>query len=188
MNYFKKQLGYIKNDEIRENTIKVLSRVHPDFYKDAASSTGKYHPDYALGEGGLYRHTKAAANIAHDLLQLEQNKQLFPDDNADYIIAAIILHDCCKHGVNWDNKYTVHRHPTDAANLVLGVIGNCIDYGNIVSDLIASHMGQWNVTSKDKTILPKPETPAQQFVHMCDYLASRKYLEYKFDEEDLKDE
>ena len=29
-------------------------------------------------------------------------------------------------------------------------------------------------------VLPKPKTPEEQMVHLCDYLASRKYLEFKF--------
>lgn len=35
-------------------------------------------------------------------------------------------------------------------------------------------MGQWNVNLYSKTILPKPKTATQKFVHLCDYLASRK--------------
>lgn len=46
---------------------------------------------------------------------------------------------------------------------------------------IASHMGQWNTDYKSgKEILPKPSSPLQKFVHQCDYLASRKYLEVNF--------
>ena len=41
----------------------------PDyFFEVAAASTGKYHPKYAQGEGGLVRHTKAAVKIAYELL------------------------------------------------------------------------------------------------------------------------
>ena len=43
-----------------------------------------------------------------------------------------------------------------------------------VVELIASHMGQWNKTKSME--MPVPETPAQKFVHLCDYLASRKYI------------
>lgn len=46
--------------------------------------------------------------------------------------------------------------------------------GHYIACLIASHMGQWNVNLYSKTILPKPKTATQKFVHLCDYLASRK--------------
>lgn len=38
----------------------MLPAVPPYFYTVPASSTGKYHPRYTLGSGGLLRHTKAA--------------------------------------------------------------------------------------------------------------------------------
>lgn len=34
------------------------------FWRIPASSTGNHHPHFALGEGGLVRHTKAAVWIA----------------------------------------------------------------------------------------------------------------------------
>lgn len=51
-------------------------------------------PPFALGEGGLVRHTLAACCWAKDLLQLEQYSILLP--KADYILAALILHDSVK--------------------------------------------------------------------------------------------
>ena len=62
---FKKELTYIKNNRYKEN-IKVLINLLPDyFFEIPASSTGKYHPYYATGKGGLVRHTKAAVRIAY---------------------------------------------------------------------------------------------------------------------------
>ena len=49
-------------------------------------------------------------------------------------------------------------------------------------------MGQWNYDSyKQKEVLPKPKTAEQRFVHMCDYLASRKFIDVKFNGNDIKD-
>ena len=42
---------------------KILTEIQEDFYVRPASVTGKYHPSYANGEGGLVRHTKAAVKI-----------------------------------------------------------------------------------------------------------------------------
>ena len=45
-------------------------------------------------------------------------------------------------------------------------------------------MGPWNTNYKGNEVLPKPKTKYENFVHMCDYLASRKYLNIKFDNND----
>ena len=42
-------------------------------------------------------------------------------------------------------------------------------------------MGEWNESKRSSVVLPKPETDIQKFVHMCDYLASRKDIEVLFD-------
>ena len=39
-----------------------------------------------------------------------------------------------------------------------------------VIDLIESHMGQWDYFGK----FPTPKSSTQKFVHLCDFLASRK--------------
>ena len=48
---------------------------------------------------------------------------------------------------------------------------------------VESHMGKWNTSPDYDFELPKPHTKVQQLVHLCDYLASRKNIEYKFDVE-----
>lgn len=170
---FKKEIGAIHNKDLAKAVADFLDeRVPKYFYEVAASSTGKYHPWYSLGFAGLVRHTKAAVLIAVDLLSLEQNKHL-PADN---IIAALILHDTFKHGMT-DTGHTEFIHPL-IAGFELDIFADDNDVPELhdVADLIASHMGQWNVSKYDKSELPKPSTEAQKFVHMCDYLASRKYL------------
>lgn len=169
------EVQLLKNKRLANAVTRILDEIVPDyFYIVSASSTGKYHPWYSLGYGGLVRHTKAAVKIAYDLLQLEQNKDL----PADYILAALILHDTFKHGKIMD-KYTVEEHPIVAAaeiqqwaneNLEDEMKQAFVTFGGIC-DLISSHMGQWN-----SGFMPTPETAAQKFVHMCDYLASRKYI------------
>ena len=165
----------IKNTNIKEQLFLAFEHVYSYFYKVAASSTGKYHPTYALGEGGLLRHTIAATKIACDIVNLEMFE--LTDDEKDYIICALLLHDTCKHGIP-ETKYTVHDHPLQAAELVMTFCSK--EFANNVAPLIASHMGQWTTSKYDKTVLPKPETKMQKIVHLCDYLASRKYLEVIF--------
>ena len=184
--YFEEELQMIENEGVRHSVIEVLKNVKDEFYHAPASSSGKYHPEYALGDGGLYRHTKAAVKIANDLLNLEWFKNTFTSLKKDYIISALILHDTCKSGRDWDNKYTMHTHPIQAADLVKDTLGDSTspDDGEEIARLIRSHMGQWNTPGKwnkydDRTVLPKPEELDEFIVHLCDYLASRKYLEVK---------
>ena len=49
---FKKELAYIKDEKIRNSLILILEELPDYWFSVPASSTGKYHPKYALGEGG----------------------------------------------------------------------------------------------------------------------------------------
>lgn len=48
--YFIEELASIKDKQIRKLTIDVLEKVNEKFFIEPASSTGKYHPDYAQGK------------------------------------------------------------------------------------------------------------------------------------------
>lgn len=173
---FESELSMIKAEPLRSIVRNFLNDEVPAyFWEVAASSTGKYHPWYSLGYGGLVRHTKAAVKIANDLLALEQYSDLPHDE----IIAALILHDTFKHGMAEDNvEHTVFNHPAISAAQFEEYLEDAenflVDSRDMICSLIESHMGQWNV--KDQIELPKPITKSQQFVHMCDYLASRKFI------------
>lgn len=104
--------------------------------------------------------------LKKDLLQLEQYSILLP--KADYILAALILHDSVKKGFG-KSKYTVFEELAETNGS-----RRYIECGAIISRLIASHMGQWNRAFNSNVTLPKPKSDIQQFVHLCDYLASRK--------------
>lgn len=181
---FSYELSFIKNEKIKEFAIKALDSLPDYFYKVAASSTGKYHPSYALGDGGLVRHTKAAVRIALELFRCETVTGKYTDDKKDIVITALLLHDGAKHGLN-GSKYTITEHP----KVVTEFLRSQKDLKNIVSeeifnlimDGIETHMGQWNADFKTKKeVLDKPSTGLQKFIHMCDYLASRKCLEFNF--------
>ena len=183
---FTKELDYIKSDDIRAFAKLALENLPDYFFEVAASSTGKYHPTYTSASGGLVRHTKAATRFANHLLQLEQNQNTFTERERDLIITSIILHDGWKHG-NAGSTFTTHEHPQVCADWVeTNEIFNEVlpmEDRKIIASAISSHMGQWNENKRSKIILNKPETEIQKFVHMCDYLASRKDIEVLFNEE-----
>lgn len=91
---FQSELNLIHDDDIRVQVTNVLEDIDDYFFSIPASSTGKYHPSFALGDGGLVRHTKACVKIAIELLKLEMFQSLLQYN--DIIIAALIFHDCKK--------------------------------------------------------------------------------------------
>lgn len=177
---FKVELGYIQDESVRESLEYMIEKIPDYFFTIAASSTGKYHPTYALGDGGLVRHTKVAVRMAQELFGIYK----FLPKVKDLIIMALVLHDSVKKG-EVETKYTLHNHPLLAAEFVkknsseLKLSEEEIAF---VCDCISSHMGKFNTSEYSEIILPLPQTPEQKFVHMCDYLASRKVINIMFDE------
>lgn len=146
----------------------------------AASSTGKYHPQYALGEGGLVRHTKAALKFLNYILSLEFNSNEFNDREKDCMRAAILCHDTQKQG-DGKTSFTVFDHPMLASNTIRSYVGELNESEiELIASCIGCHMGQWNTDKRSAVVLPKPETKCEEMIHMCDYLASRKDIEVLF--------
>ena len=56
-----------------------------------------------------------------------------------------------------------------------------------LSNVISSHMGQWNTNPYSDVTLPVPSNKYQRFVHMCDYLSSRKFLNVKFNNNEIEE-
>lgn len=178
---FKDELNYIANDDIKESLITMIEMIPDYFFHIPASSTGKYHPLYATEDGGLLRHTKAVVRMAHELFGIYK----FPQRTKDLIIMSCLLHDTLKKGET-EEKYTRFDHPILAAESVkknkdkLKLTDDDIEF---VYGCIASHMGRFNTNEYSDVILPIPQTPEQKFVHMCDYLGSRKVIDIHFDKD-----
>lgn len=181
---FKQELDMYANDDIKSFAAKAIMELPDYFFEVAASSSGRYHPDYALGEGGLVRHTKAAVRFANHIFQMEHVQEEFTERERDLVLTAIILHDGWKHGDD-GKTHTVFMHPQVSADWVRGnanldgfISG---EEREVIAGAIESHMGQWNTNKREKNELKKPKSKIQKFVHMCDYLASRKDIEILFD-------
>lgn len=187
---FKKEISYIKDEKLAKD-LKVLIKLLPNyFFEIPASTTGKYHPKFALGEGGLVRHTKVAVKIAYELLNNNTVGSKFTDRDKDLIIIALTLHDGLKCGEEHD-KYTKFDHPLLASKFIMenkDKLNMDIDDIRKVCSMIESHMGEWTYDNyKQKEVLPKPRTAEQRFVHMCDFLASRKFLNVEFTKNNIKE-
>ena len=160
----------------------MINKLPDYFFQVPASSTGKYHPDFSLGEGGLLRHTKAAVRIAHELFN-DSSLNNFTNDEKDLIIFSVVLHDGLKSGKT-KSEYTLFEHPILMSNYIkenkneLELTNEELD---LVCRCIETHMGPWTRNYKDEEVLSPPKDKYQRFVHMCDYLASRKFLNINFD-------
>ena len=187
---FNTELNYIKDNRIRESTKFLLEKLPDYFYTMPASMSGLHHPEFSLGKGGLVRHTKAAVRIAIELFRDNVfNTFEFNEHSQDLILMALLLHDGFKQG-KIESGHTAFDHPLIAAEFVFQNITklsmNQLDTLQ-VRRLIASHMGPWNIDERGNKILPLPVRYDEKFVHACDYLASRDFLNIKFVDNEIVD-
>lgn len=179
---FRKELNYIKDDNIRTSAEVMVSLLPDYFFHISASSTGKYHPEYTLGDGGLVRHTKSAVRMAQELFGIYK----IDDETKDLVIMALIIHDGLKKGIQ-EAKYTRFDHPILIGEYLKEnqdkLLLNEVQIERIIK-MDASHMGRWNTNAYNPDIiLSLPISVEEKFVHMCDFLASRKFIRVNFDDE-----
>lgn len=181
---FEEEIGYIKNGKYKESLKNMIDLLPDYFFEVPASSTGKYHPMFALGDGGLVRHTKVAVRIGYELLNNDSIGNVFKPFEKDLILMSLLIHDGLKSGIPKE-KYTRFDHPLLIANYIKEnkeKIGLNDDEINFICNCVEAHMGQWNTDYNGNAVLPIPTNKYQKFVHMCDFLASRKFLNVEFDE------
>ena len=169
--YFEREINLIKDEDLRCMVRYFLDNDVPAyFWTDGASSSGKYHPAFSQGEGGLVRHTKAVVMFAEELLRMSSYMYMKPHWK-DYVIIACILHDTAKYGRQDEpNKDEYRDHASNAAKAF-----NEYCYGDapeLLLNAIAGHMGQWSTDKDDR-----PQTPIDRCVHLADYIASRAFMD-----------
>lgn len=192
---FDEILNTFETNNIKQFAELCIETIPDYFWRVPASSTGKYHPTYALGDGGLVRHTLALCRIMNHLFNLDWFKQKYNAEERDCLRLAGLMHDTRKSGSQKDyekSKWTTFDHPLQAAKMVyktymynkdsLSIRGSYID---MICKAIESHMGQWNTDKRSGVELPVPEGDYQALLHVCDYLASRKDIEMKFEEANI---
>ena len=141
----------------------------------------------AQGDGGLVRHTKAAVRIAYELLSDECLCKGYSDIDRDLIIIGLIMHDSCKYGLI-KGKYTLVNHPMIAAKLIRDNKDKLTltdDELNLLCGMIEAHMGPFNKDFNGNVMMPLPKNKYEQFVHMCDLLASKRFLDIKFTNDEI---
>ena len=172
--HFERELNLIICEDLRSAVREFLIDGTPDyFWTNGASSSGKYHPAFSQGVGGLVRHTKAVVMFAEELLRMSSYAYL-TEEYKDYIIAACILHDTCKYGIDEFSKDEYKNHARNAAKAFKDFSEQVMDYhpSEFLLQAMRSHMGQWSTNTDDK-----PLTPLDRCVHMADYMASRSFID-----------
>ena len=171
--YFEREINLIQNEDYRMFVAYYLKHYCPNyFWKIGASSSGKYHPQFSQGKGGLVRHTKAVVMFAEELLRMSSYIYM-SEEYKDYVIMACILHDTCKYGSDTFEKEKYKYH----AMLASVNVANCWEeYFEeqapvFFTNAIKTHMGQWSERED------RPFTNIDRCVHMADYMASRNFID-----------
>lgn len=168
------EVAQIDDFDIREFVKKTLDTVDPIHRIKPASSTGKYHPKYASGEGGLIRHIKVTVRNVIELIRATPAVE----SEKDELIAAAILHDMWKYPEGRDHEFTAFDHPALGGQW-------CKDHGfDTIGRLIAAHQGIWT-TSRQMPGFEneQPRKFDEWLLHFADLMASRAYLACDFDEQ-----
>ena len=173
--HFTKELNLIADPRFREFTRDFLQTQTPAyFWTDGASSSGKFHPKFSQGEGGLVRHVKAAVMFCDELLRLSQYSYM-SQTFQDFAVMAVLMHDCRKYGPNdKPDREFYPNHGRWAAEAVAAFWEAQFpdDCPDLLFMAIASHMGQWHGDAE-----PRPFTPVDRLVHMADYMSSRNFID-----------
>lgn len=173
--FFETEIQMIESIELQDFVRFFFNeRVGAWFWSSGASASGKFHPEFTKGEGGLVRHTKSVARMCEELLRLNTYAYM-KDEYKDFARVACLLHDTRKYGAgNEMDKNCYKEHGALAANDVAIAYKEffnkeCPEY---LLSAIRSHMGQW-VTNKED----RPFTNIDRLVHMSDYIMSRPMLD-----------
>ena len=187
---FAYELSLIKSKEIKQFVIDIFDKLCPDYFWTCPCSTsGKYHPQVSLGEGGLVRHTKLAVWWGIELLRALGTSADFRnipyDKLQDEVIATLLLHDMIKNGKGLnaqgrplESGVTGTHGVTLVEKILESDIPDVRSYDRILVGITA-HMGIWTTDPMRRPdVINEPDMKAfAQLIHLADYCASRKVNE-----------
>ena len=185
---FNTELSRFENENVRISAENILDMIPDYFYEVPASSSGRFHPAFSLGEGGLVRHVKVAMRVLEEMFR-DEAFGIYDSYTKDLIRMALLLHDGFKSGLV-NSGHTVSEHPVLMSNFIKDNRDKLLiseEDASFVSSLIISHMGPWNKDKNGKEIMPVPKTREELLVHLCDYIASRNFLNVSFEDNEIVD-
>ena len=176
---FHNELNNISDTNLREFATQLILHAPDYFFTIAATSSGKYHPEFARRVGGLVKHTKCVCFYA--MCNIESFG--LSKHDRDLIIIAALAHDIKKQGDS-NNNHTVWEHPELAHDFIIEMrnkFSHLISKEDaiIIANAVLCHMGKWanhNEFIGDKKAYPMPQTLFEYALQSADYIASRKEL------------
>lgn len=169
-------LAQLTDAYLRELAVELLEHVPEPFWTAPTSSSGKYHPDFALHENGLVRHTVAVMFIAKDLCVQNDLTGL----DRDIVMLAAAMHDTYKGG-----DYPIWGYAKDHADIAACKILEKRSYSRTteqqeslvqVTWAVRQHMSMWGMHPLPVRKMDVYYRPASAVVATADYIASRKYF------------
>lgn len=177
---FANELNDIKDNNLRQFAVQLLTNAPEYFFTVPASSSGKYHPYFAREVGGLVKHTRCVIFYA----ECNAESFNFDEHTKDLAIIAALAHDIKKQGNGNAGSHTVWEHPELAYNYVLEnakVYSQLISIedATVIANAILCHMGKWQHDAqftRGKKAFPLPTTLFDYAIQSADYMASRVEL------------
>lgn len=151
------ELSMIKDRQLRDYMYELLDRVPAYFWHIPASVVGFHDLDSDNQIGGLIRHSRKVARVAHRICEPYGLPQC-----ADDFVVAGIMHDAFKYGI--DGRIPEGEdHATFAANWLAK--NQVFNDRLIIRDMVRTHLGRWGIV--------RPSTQAEWAFHIADYVVSR---------------
>lgn len=181
---FINEINDIKDLQLRAFATELIANADDYFFSVPASSSGKYHPPFDLGDGGLVRHTRCVVYMA----QCVAESMIFSDYDKDLLTISALVHDIKKQG-SGVGKHTVWEHPILAKEYVLETykkdnFGISEESIMKICGAVLSHMGKWgnfNEYARDNEPLPLPSNEFEKALQIADYISSRREItEFNF--------
>ena len=176
---FKEELVYIESDDIKQFVLDCFDKLAPDYFWDvAASSSGLHHPKIVNRKHGLIVHVKLCVWWSRKIAQS------FYQYDMDIIVAALLLHDLQKFGMEMSNGKPTLASYTSTHGMLLAVQmkqllkdQNKIFHGTdaTITACVGLHMGRFtDELLGDKWLHDYRDNNNVQIVQLADYCASRK--------------
>lgn len=170
---FEDELERIDDVRLREFTRLCLVKAPDYIFIDCpSSSSSKYHPIDELGPDGLVVHTKKVFTMAYEIV-----KAFCCECNRDLVLAAALIHDLRKRGIEY-TEHTLPYHPRLAAELVDEVQDATQLLTNeqykILRDCVNYHYGPWTERELLKDIMEF--TREELAVFISDYVVSKRFI------------
>ena len=178
--YFKTELGWLKHEVFRKFLEDCLQSFPPYFWEKPSSSSGKYHSKWSNQVGGLALHSRAVAQVAHQLA----DAYMLTDEEHDAVVVAAVMHDSVKYSLA-GGKHTSKTHEAEGALFFKRCVkAYCPDLPlqDSIYKAIASHQGIWCVSATPKKF-PEDFDKIGQLLHIADMVGSRPGIKFDFLEE-----